>query len=123
MTKENKKSLILGASSNEERYSYKCLMLLQEMNIDCIGVGNRKGKIGNIDIETIPTYISDIDTICMYLGAKHQKTYYDYIVSLNPNRILFPPGTENPELEDIAKKEGIYTEKACPLVMLKTNNY
>lgn len=118
-----KKTLIIGASTNEERYSYKCIVLLQQLNIECVAIGNRKGSINNLEIHTEPIALENIDTVCIYIGAKHQANYYKYILSIKPKRILFPPGTENEDFENMAKQEGIYTERACPLVMLKTNSY
>ena len=52
-----------------------------------------------------------------------QEAYYDYILSLNPKRIIFNPGTENKDLEQLAKKQNIETIEACTLVMLSVGNY
>jgi len=38
-------------------------------------------------------------------------------------RIIFNPGTENPELEKLAWERGITTESACTLVLLATGQY
>ena len=50
--------------------------------------------------------------------AKPARAWYDYILDLKPKRILFNPGTENPELERLAQQRGIQTEEACTLVLL-----
>ena len=75
----------------------------------------------NIDIK-LKQYKS-IDTITLYLNPKRQKDYYDYIVSLNPKRVIFNPGAENPEFYSILRENNIYFEEACSLVLLSTNQY
>lgn len=74
-------------------------------------------------IETEKLFQDDIDTVTLYLNRDHQREYYDYILSLKPARIIFNPGAENEELEELARKKGIRTLEACTLVMLSTNQY
>ena len=62
-------------------------------------------------------------TITLYLNSQRQKAYYDYILGLKPQRIIFNPGTENLELIKLAKEQGIEIEIACTLVMLSTGAY
>jgi hypothetical protein len=52
-----------------------------------------------------------------------QPEYYDYILSLHPRRVIFNPGTENPEFYSILKANKISHEVACTLVMLATNQF
>ncbi len=118
-----KKTLVLGASNNPERYSYKAVQKLREKQIPVTAVGNRAGIIGDVTIHPEPVPAEGIDTITLYLNAEKQVMYYDYIISLNPRRILFNPGTENPELEDIARQQGIFTLEACTLVLLGIGRY
>jgi predicted CoA-binding protein len=59
----------------------------------------------------------------MYIDPQHQPAYYDYILELNPKRIVFNPGTENPEFETLAQSKGIDVEEACTLVLLSTGQY
>jgi predicted CoA-binding protein len=75
-----------------------------------------------LDIKKSPE-VTDVDTVTMYLGPQNQPEYYDYIVGLNPKRIIFNPGTENPELVKKAQEAGIETEYACTLVMLGSGVY
>jgi hypothetical protein len=44
-------------------------------------------------------------------------------MSLKPKRIIFNPGTENPELQRMAIQAGIKPIEACTLVMLGVGNY
>ena len=47
----------------------------------------------------------------------------DYILSLNPKRIIFNPGTENSSFYTILEAHKIPFEIACTLVLLGTNQY
>ncbi|RZK65654.1 MAG: CoA-binding protein, partial [Pedobacter sp.] len=86
-------------------------------------IGKRKGSVNSIDIVTGTPPLKDINTITLYLNPVNQQPYYDYILSLNPKRIIFNPGTENPELEALARENNIEAVEACTLVMLSTNQY
>ncbi len=118
-----KKTLVLGASTNPERYSYKCISLLRQKGFETVAVGRKSGKVEDVDILTNQELFPDIDTVNIYLSAKNLQEYEDYLIQLKPNRILFPPGTENPEFEERLNKTTIKYERACPLVMLKTGTY
>jgi len=119
----NKKTLVLGASSNPSRYSYLAINSLQKKGHDVIAIGTRPGKVGNTEIETQQKDIDNIDTVTLYLNANNQKQYYDYIVSLHPKRIIFNPGAENHELAELATKNNILPQEACTLVLLSTGQY
>ncbi|WP_274971940.1 CoA-binding protein, partial [Zunongwangia profunda] len=62
-------------------------------------------------------------TVTLYVGPKNQPEYYDYLVALNPKRVIFNPGTENPELYGVLEKNNIKFQNACTLVLLGTNQY
>ena len=118
-----KKTVVLGASQNEERYSNMAVKKLVSHNHPVTAIGNKEGVINNIKIIKDNPVINDVDTITLYLNPDNQKPYYSYILSLNPKRIIFNPGTENNELEKLAKQKGIKTMDACTLVLLSTNQY
>jgi predicted CoA-binding protein len=122
-TLAGKKTLVLGASTNPGRYSYLALNRLSAYNHPVVAVGLREGKVGNVSIQTGRPALTDVDTITLYLNPTNQKPYYDYILSLKPKRIIFNPGTENDELEEMALKNGIKPMEACTLVMLGTGQY
>ena len=120
----NKRTLILGASLNPERYSFKATTMLSEYHHEVFPVGLRAGEINGVHILTNTPAIENIDTITLYVSPKNQAGYYDYIINtINPKRIIFNPGTENEELVRIASKKGIQTEEACTLVLLSIGNY
>jgi hypothetical protein len=118
-----KKTLVLGASDNPERYSYKAIHRLREKGHSVVAIGKKVVMVGDTTVDTAKKNYPEIDTITMYLSAKHQKEYYDYILSLNPKRIIFNPGAENEELTKIALENNIEPLEACTLVLLSVGKF
>jgi uncharacterized protein len=118
-----KKTIVLGATPNPERYAYRATSRLKAHGHEVIPMGIRKGEIEGIKIENATPQYEGVDTVTLYLNPDLQKPYYDYIFSLKPKRIIFNPGTENFELIRLAKERGIETELGCTLVMLSIGNY
>jgi len=118
-----KKTLVLGASTNPARYSYKAIKMLQRFGHPVVAVGRKEEELDGVAITKEQVGFENVDTVTLYLNPINQKEYYDYIVSLNPDRVIFNPGTENPELYDLLKKNDIEIEVACTLVMLSTNQF
>lgn len=117
------KTLVLGASTNPSRVSHSAVHRLKNAGEEVIPLGNKKGAVADIPIINDTPHLEDIDTITLYLNPQRQEAYYNYILSLDPRRIIFNPGTENPELSKMAREKGIETENACTLVMLATGTY
>lgn len=120
---KSKRTLILGASPNSMRYSNIATLRLIDKNHPVFPVGIHKGKIGNVSIITDRKKIENIDTLTLYIGAKNQEQWFDYILSTKPKRVIFNPGTENPVLEKLLLNSNIETETACTLVLLSIGNY
>lgn len=118
-----KKTLVIGASTNPARYSYLAMNRLVSHKQPTVAIGLRKGNVAGVEIETEKLPFQDVDTVTLYLGPKRQPEYYDYILSLDPKRVIFNPGTENPEFYQLLREHGIEVEVACTLVMLGTNQY
>ncbi|MEY3678775.1 MAG: hypothetical protein RI924_916 [Bacteroidota bacterium] len=118
-----KKTLILGASTNPERYAYLAAERLSQHGHPIVNVGMKSGEVAGVAIEPAEKIYTDIDTITLYIGPQNQPAYYDYILTTQPHRIIFNPGTENAELESLANERGIETLEACTLVMLSTGQY
>ena len=118
-----KKTLVLGATPNPERYAYLATMRLAKYGHEVVPVGIRKGEIEGIEIIEGKPEVDAVDTVTLYIGEARQPEYYDYILSLSPRRIIFNPGTENDELAALAAEKNIQTTEACTLVMLSTNQY
>ena len=117
------KTLVIGASEKTERYSNKAIKMLRKYNHDVVAIGNKAGNVDDVSFSKEKIDFENIDTVTMYIGEAHQPEYYDYIISLNPKRIIFNPGTENTEFENLAKAKGIKCLEACTLVMLSTRQY
>lgn len=117
------KTLVIGASLNKTRYSNIAIHKLRAVNIPVVAVGKRIGVVEDVRIDTEKKEYKDIDTVTLYLNPKRQKEYYEYIFHLNPNRVIFNPGTENLELISLLEEKGIFFEIACTLVLLSTNQY
>ncbi|HEY0750594.1 MAG TPA: CoA-binding protein [Chitinophagaceae bacterium] len=116
-------TVVLGASSNPGRYSYLAVNKLRRYGHPVVAIGKRKGQVDDVPIETDHIPVPDVDTITLYLNPNNQKEYYDYIMDLNPKRIIFNPGTENDELIRHAKENGIEPVIGCTLVMLSVGTY
>ncbi len=119
----NKKTLVLGATTNPSRYAYLATARLQEHNIEVVPVGIREGEINGEPILLGQPEVEEIHTITLYLNPQRQEAYYDYILSLKPKRIIFNPGTENATLSRLAKEQGVEPIIGCTLVMLSLKNY
>lgn len=120
---KNKKTLVLGASDNPSRYSYLAVNRLRSHGHSVVAIGKKNSIVADVPIEIEKKDWNDVDTVTVYLNPIHQQQYYDYILSLKPNRIIFNPGAENDELADLALKNGITPIEACTLVLLSTNQY
>ena len=120
---EIKKTLVLGASPNPDRYSNLAVKRLRMRGHPVVAVGVKEGSIADVEIQKGQPAENEIDTVTMYLNPLRQKEYYDYIINLKPKRIIFNPGAENSELEELANKNNIEPIEACTLVMLSTGQY
>jgi predicted CoA-binding protein len=118
-----KTTLVLGASTNAERYAFKAINMLREYGHPVIAMGLKEGRVGDVDIITVMPEGKTVDTVTLYVGPPRQPGYYDAIMGLKPSRIIFNPGTENPELRRMAENAGIEAVEGCTLVMLTTGMY
>lgn len=118
-----KKTLVIGASTNENRYSNIATLRLRQHKHEVILFGQRKGEIAGIPIETEWNPDWKVDTITLYLGPQNQSLFYDKIIALKPRRVIFNPGTENPELTEKLRQHGIASENSCTLVLLSVGQY
>ncbi|MBT8232705.1 MAG: CoA-binding protein [Saprospiraceae bacterium] len=119
----NKKTLIIGASTNPERYSNRAVHLLNIKGNDVIALGRKEGAIGNTPILTSQDQFENVDTISIYIREELQSEIEDYIISLNPRRVIFNPGSENLQLSYKLRSLSIDVENACTLVLLQTDQY
>lgn len=118
----SKSTLVVGASPNPSRYSYKAVERLVSFNHSVHAYGLRNGVISGVEINS-EWPITQFHTVTLYLNPQRQLEYYNRIVELKPNRVIFNPGTENPELMKKLSDNGIEYEAACTLVMLSVGTY
>ena len=116
-------TLVLGASEKAERYSNKAIQMLREHGYPVVAIGLREGQVLDVPIMKEPPKDLSVDTVTLYLNPQNQLPHYQYLLSLNPRRIIFNPGTENPALIELANQKGIETLEACTLVLLSTGQY
>jgi hypothetical protein len=120
----NKKTLVIGASTKPDRYSYKAIEKLRLYGHDVIAYGVKSGKVKDVEFITeLPELNEELDTITLYVNPQRQSEFYPYIINSSARRIIFNPGTENVELSDLAKKAGKEPIEACTLVLLSIGNY
>jgi len=118
------KTLVLGASENPDRYSNKAIRMLTEIEEPLVAVGRRAGSAHDVPIVTEYKSYNDVETVTLYVGPKHQGDIMDYVINeVSPDRIIFNPGTENPEFYQRADAAGIEVVEACTLVMIRTGQY
>lgn len=120
---KTKKTLVIGASEKIDRYANKAVRMLQDHNVPVVAFGNKEGKINETVISKEFPKDKDVHSVTLYLSARNQPEFYDKIIDLKPKRVIFNPGTENPEFEKQLKENGIESEIACTLVLLSTNSY
>ena len=119
----NKKTLVLGATTKPERYAFKAINMLVDKGHSVLAVGQNAGEVAGIKIQTKSIPLKNIDTVTLYINPVRQREYYNYIVDTKPKRVIFNPGTENPEFYQLLKLNDIKVEVACTLVLLSTNQY
>jgi len=118
---------VLGASPKETRYANKAIKELLSGaygDFRVIPVSPKGGVIhGEICLHSLSDISTPVDTLSIYVGPAISSTMIAEIIELNPKRIIFNPGTENPELMDSATSAGINCLEACTLIMLHTGQF
>ncbi len=120
---KNKKTVVLGASAKPEKYAFKAISMLVEKGHSVLAIGQNTGEVAGVKIYTKAIPLSKVNTVTLYLNALRQRDYYNYILEAKPKRVIFNPGTENPEFYQLLELNKIKVEVACTLVLLATNQY
>ncbi len=115
-----KKTLVVGASEKAQRYSNKAIRKLLRYGHEVVPLAPRPGQVAGVPFVTGHPEVKDIHTITLYIGPARQTSFYEYLLSLKPKRIIFNPGTENDIFMQKAQKQGIETIRDCTLIMLET---
>ncbi len=118
------KVAVVGASPLEDRYSHKAMKMLMEYGHDPIPVvPKHKEILGKTVTHRLADVGEELDTVTLYVGPARQGQIIEDIIAKRPGRVIFNPGTENPEAYEKLKAAGIDYSEACTLVMLRTNQY
>ncbi|MGB0896728.1 MAG: CoA-binding protein [Flavobacteriaceae bacterium] len=117
------KVLVFGASLKPERYSNMAINKLVSTNKNVVAYGLVSGHVAGVEIDSELVPYSDVDTITLYMNPKRQEPYYNYLLSLQPKRVIFNPGTENSGFYTLLNAHNIIYEEACTLVLLSTNQF
>jgi len=124
---KNETVVILGASNNPERYSYKAFHMLKENGHQTLLVHPKLKEIeGQKCFEDLNQVIHqkiEVDTLTLYVNPEISSLMIEQILTLKPKRVIFNPGTENEILKVALKKDNILYEEACTLVLLKTGQF
>jgi len=107
--------VILGASDNPLRPSYMAEKILRNKGYDTLNV-----TYSHSSVTTPPTpdITKEEKTITIFLKPDQQRKYYDYILSLNPTRIIFNPGSENEEFSRLAANHDIQVLSGCTIAFV-----
>ena len=119
----SKRTLVIGASENPTRYSNLAIQTLIKHQHEVVALSKRNGSVSGVNFQTEFPVKEKIHTVTLYIGPKHQQEYYQLLIDLKPERVIFNPETENYELESLLEKNGIETIQACTLIMLNTGQY
>ena len=118
------KAAVLGASPKEDRYSFKAVRMLKEHGFTPVPVHPAGHNVDGLEgLKSLDEITDSIDTLTVYVSAKISSAEVEKILKLNPRRVIFNPGAENPELGKELEKAGIEVVEACTLVMLRTEQY
>lgn len=118
-----KNTLVFGASTRPSRYSYVAIERLVDAGHPTLAFGLREGRVKGVPIQTSLDGMEAVHTITLYMRPSRQTAYYDAILEMRPKRVIFNPGTENPEFYQLLRGTGIEVEVACTLVMLSMRTY
>lgn len=120
-----KKTVIIGASPNPERYSYMAAQMLKQYGHEFIPVGVKRGELFGQPILNHDqlSKLDEIDTVTLYVSGRNQAGLEKHVLELNPKRVIFNPGAENIDFEDVLKEKGIEVVEGCTLVMLRSGQY
>ena len=115
---------VIGASNKAERYSNLAMKMLEQYGYRPIPVTPLPDTVcGHPTHASITDITESVDTVTLYVSPRQQENLAGQLVRLNPRRVIFNPGTENPAMYGILEAAGIEVIEACTLVMLRTGQF
>ena len=118
-----KRTLVVGASPNPHRYSFKATKRLRVHGHEVVAFGIRKGFIDEVEISLQWPRHAEFHSVTLYMNPERQAVHHQAIIDLRPKRVIFNPGTENDYFQEKLDRAGIEWVEACTLVMLSIGNY
>ncbi len=120
---QNKNVAILGASDDKDRYSYMAFRLLKDHGYLPVPIHPSLGEIEGEKVFKSLSEAPSADTLTLYVNPKISSQMMADIIKFGAKRVIFNPGTENPELREKLHQNGVEVLEACTLVMLKTGQF
>lgn len=115
---------VLGASNKPERYSHQAVILLGKKGHAVFPVNPALPEIeGHRVFKRLADIPEPLHTVAMYVSPALSTGMADALLAAKPARVIFNPGTENPELEARLSAAGIEIVHGCTLVMLRTGQF
>jgi predicted CoA-binding protein len=115
---------VLGASNKPERYSFQAVKLLVEKGHEVFPVNPVLAAVDGIPVfKQLADIPVPIHTITMYLGSERSTELAAAILAARPQRVIFNPGAENPDLAQRLQAGHIEAWNACTLVLLRTGQF
>lgn len=116
--------IVVGASENPERYSNKAMRMLAEYGHNPLPVAPVAATIlGRQAWPRVADVPGPVDTVTLYIGPPRQAGVIEQIIEKQPRRVIFNPGTENPDAYEQLQAAGIEPVEACTLVLLRTGQF
>lgn len=118
---------ILGASNDEQRYSYRAQTMLVEHGHRVIPISLSAdvvlGEPAWRSLSDIPEDLKPVDTVTVYVNPTNFESVINEVLQLRPRRVIFNPGSEHDEGANRFRDVGIEVVRACTLVMLGLNQF
>lgn len=116
--------VVLGASPKPHRYSYQAVQLLHETGHYVTPVHPRAEQVAGIPVTaSLDEVPHPVHTVTLYVGPARLEPLAGKLVSLNPQRVIFNPGSESASVQRQLTAAGIDWFEACTLVMLRTDTF
>ena len=115
---------VVGASNKPERYSHQAVVLLAKKGHAVFPIHPALAEIdGHRVFKRLADVSAPLHTVTMYVSPALSAGLAGEILAAKPARVIFNPGTENPELEEKLAAAGIAVLHACTLVLLRTGQF
>lgn len=128
-TTAKKRVVVLGASAKAERYSNRAVRQLLAHGHEVVAVNPAQPQL--YGLQALPSLAAvseavgsgEVDTVSLYLASAQLPAQLAALLALKPRRVIFNPGTEQPEVAAALQAAGIEVIEGCTLVMLAADTF